>query len=102
MLRAPQRRGFRVGLTVGLARVGMLENVQALSISRHQTVFDAVVDHLDEVACARGAAVKIAFFSRAGHLVASGRSIDVAASGRERFENRIKALRDFYFAADHL
>src|SRR2546426_651107 len=48
------------------------------------------------------AAVKIAFFGRAAYLVAAGCTIDVAATGRERFENRIEALHDVGFAADHL
>src|SRR5258706_6223424 len=62
----------------------------------------AVVPHLDEVASGGRAAVKIAFLGGARHLVAAGRAIDVAATGRERFENRIEALHDVRFAANHL
>src|SRR5436309_11856663 len=84
------------------AGVGVLENVQALRVGRHQTVLDAVVNHLDEMAGAGGAAVKIALFGGATYFVASGSARNVATAGRQRFENRIEALYHVGFAADHL
>src|SRR5260370_22115862 len=87
---------------MGFAGVGMLENVQAFGVRGHQAVLDAVVDHFDEVAGAGRAAVKIAFFRSAANPFASRSAIGIATSWRECFENRIQALDDFSFAADHL
>src|SRR5258707_7920917 len=39
---------------------GVLEDVESLRIGLHQAVFDAVVDHLDEVAGTDGTGVDIA------------------------------------------
>ena len=77
-----QGSGFRVGLAMRFAGVGVLENVQALRVGRHQTVLDAVVNHLDEMAGAGGAAVKIALFGGATYFVASGSARNVATAGR--------------------
>src|SRR5216684_2438912 len=102
VFRIAERGGFRVGFAMRLAGVGMLENVQAFGVSGHQAVLDAVVHHLDEVAGAGRAAVKITFFGSARHFVAAGSAINVAAAGRERFENRIEALHNISLAANHL
>ncbi len=42
--------------------VGVLQNVEAFGIGLHQTVLDAVVDHLDEVAGAVRPGVDVALF----------------------------------------
>src|SRR5712692_9879489 len=80
----------------------MLEDVQALSVGRHQAVLDAVVDHFDEVASAGRAAVQIAFLGGASYLVAAGGAINIAAARSECFENRIETSHDVGLAADHL
>src|SRR5438876_679017 len=82
VLRIAQGSGFCVGVAMGFAGVGVLENVQALRVGRHQTVLDAVVNHLDEMAGAGGAAVKIALFGCATYFVASGSARNVATAGR--------------------
>ncbi len=87
---------------MGFAGVGVLENVEALGVGGHQTVLDAVVDHLDEVACAGGAAVEIAFFGGAACFLASRSTRSVSASRSERFENGIEMADGVVFAADHL
>ena len=53
---APSRRRRRAAA----AGVGVLEDVQALGVGGHEPVLDAVVDHLDEVPGAVGAAVQVA------------------------------------------
>src|SRR5260370_5403372 len=98
----PQWSGLRVGLAMRFARVGMLENVQAFSVSGHKTILNAVVHHLDEVAGAGRAAVKITFFGSTRYLVAAGSAINVATAGRERLQNRIEALHNVGLAANHL
>src|SRR5579859_5646223 len=85
-----------------LADIGVLENIQALGVGRHQSVFDAVVDHFDEMASARRAAMQITFFGSAGGLLATRGARCVAAAGRQRFENRVEMLYHIILAADHL
>src|SRR6266481_1289077 len=97
-----ERRSFRVSFAMGFARVGVLQNVETFGVGGHQAVFDAVVNHLYEMAAARWAAVEITFFGGAGCLFAAGSARDVAAAGGERFENWIEVLDDFFFAANHL
>src|SRR5260370_22851573 len=87
---------------MGLARVGVLEVVQAFGVGGHQAVFDAVVNHLDEVASTGRAAVEIALLGSAGYFFAARRAIDIAAARRKRFENGIESLHDVGFASDHL
>ena len=82
VLRIAQGRSLSVGFAMRFAGIGVLENVQAFRISRHQTVFDAVVNHLDKMAGAGGAAVEITFFGRSAYFVSSGRAVNVAAAGR--------------------
>src|SRR5258706_55633 len=97
-----QRRGFRVGFVMLLADVGVLENVQAFRVSRHQAIFDSVVDHFHEMAGARWAAVQIAFLGGAGCFLAARNAWCVAAGRRQRSENWIEMPDGVVFAADHL
>src|SRR5262249_34077500 len=93
---------FRVGLPMRFSSVGVLEDVEAFGVGGHDAVLDAVVNHFYEMAATGGAAVEIAFFGGATDFVAAGSAINVAATWGERFEDRIKVLDDFFFAADHL
>ena len=61
VLGVAQRRDLGAGgLAALLADVGVLDDVEALGVGGHEAVLDAVVDHLDEVARARRAAVQVA------------------------------------------
>src|SRR6266702_3005868 len=102
VFRVAQRSGFRVGLAVGLAGVGVLQDVQALSVGGHQAILDSVVHHLDEVARAGWAAMEVSFLGRPANFIPPGCTGYVAATRCEGFENRIEALHDVRFAADHL
>src|SRR5258708_32695011 len=65
-------------------------------------MFDAGMDHLDEVTGAVGAAVKVAFLGSASNLLALGgtrRCIDARCQG---VEDGVEALHDVGFAANHL
>ena len=88
-----QRRRLGVDGPLRLADVGVLQDVQALGVGGHDPVLDAVVDHLDEVAGAGRPAVQVAVLGRSADLLAARRARDVAASRRERLEDRIEALR---------
>ncbi|MNE58497.1 hypothetical protein D3C80_1535310 [compost metagenome] len=52
ILRVGERRSFRIGLPVLRAGIRGLQDIQAFSIGGHDTVFDAIVNHLDEMPCA--------------------------------------------------
>src|SRR5262249_52598934 len=101
----------------GFADVGVLDDVQALGIGGHDAVLHAVVDHLDEVAGARRAAVQVAVGRRARRdllaaldalaagidaldLLDLGR-LDAAVARRDGLEDRAQALDGRLLAADH-
>ena len=56
-----------------LRGVRIAKDVEALGIGLHEAVLDAVVHHLDEMACAARAAVHVPLFGGAAYLLASGR-----------------------------
>src|ERR1700688_3516314 len=85
-----------------LADVGVLQNVESLGVGGHQAVFDAVVDHLDEMAGTRWTTVKVTLFGRAPHFLAARSSRSITTAGSERFEDGIETLYDVIFAANHL
>src|ERR1700692_50446 len=70
----------------------MRENVQPLGISGHESILDAVVDHLHEVSATGRTAVQISIFRRALAGRAAGRRIGIALSRSERPEYGIEAL----------
>src|SRR6516162_398394 len=59
------------------------------------------MNHLDEVAGARRAAVKIALFGGAGDFFPARRAWDIADAGSEGFEDGIQMLDRVFGAADH-
>src|SRR5206468_2286299 len=96
----------RGGLRVVLARstfadVGVLQNVQALGVGRHEAVFDPVVDHFHEVTGPGGTAVQVPVLGGAGAAFAGGGARDAAAPGRQRREHRVEALHHVGLAPDH-
>ena len=60
-----QRRRFGVDRVLLFADVGVAQDAHPLGVGGHDSVFDAVVDHLDEVAGAVGTAVQIALLGGA-------------------------------------
>jgi hypothetical protein len=85
-----------------LADIGVLENVQAFGVGGHQAIFNSVVHHLHEMAGAGWATVEIALFGSARSFLASWSAWCIAASGRERLEDRVEMPHDVVLAADHL
>ena len=68
----------------------MVEDVEAFGVGGHEAVFDAVVDHLDEVAGAVGSAVEVAVFGGAAELLAAGGARSYADAGGEGFEDGVE------------
>src|SRR5450432_137214 len=102
MVGVAQRSGFGIVFAMRFTGIGVFQNVQALGVGGHQAIFDAVVDHFYEMACAGGAAMEIAFFGGAAGFFAAGGAIDISAAGRERFENGVEMFDHVIFAANHL
>ena len=102
----PHLRDVRQVQVVAIVLVKLLggrvaENVEALGVSLHQPVFDAVVNHLHEVPRARGPAVKITFLGRSAEFFPPRSAGNAAEPGSERLENWVEALDHVLFAADH-
>src|SRR5262249_34453267 len=78
-------QGGRLGVDVAhmFADVSTLEDTKAFGVGGHDAVFDAVVDHFDEVARAVGPAMEIALLGGAAKLFAAGSARDVARTGGE-------------------
>src|SRR5579864_1371056 len=102
MLGIAEGRCFRIGFAARLAGVGVLEDVQTLRVSGHQSVFDSVVDHLDEMPRAGRAAMQITFFGGAAGFFAARSALRIATSWSQCFEDGIEMFDDIRFATDHL
>ena len=101
MVRIAKRRRLGVARVHVLADIRVAKHTQPFGIGGHDAVFDAIVDHLDEMPCAIGTAVQVTEFSRAANLLAAGRARDITATGCQRGEDRIEMLHDRLIAADH-
>src|SRR6266699_6959930 len=81
--------------------VSVPQDAQPFSVRSHETVLDAVVDHLDEVTSAVGTAVQVTLFGGAVKLFASRRAWYVTRPRRQRREDWIEVLNHSRFASDH-
>src|ERR1700688_617435 len=81
--------------------IGTLQDVKTLGISLHQAVFDAVVNHFDEMAGAHGAGVDITLLDAGVAPLASAGAGDIATARRQACEDRIEAIDHRLVAADH-
>ena len=101
VLRVSKRSCLRIGLANFGASVGCLKNAKAFGDSGHHAVLDAVVHHLDEVACAVGAAVQPALLAGAkGSVIVEG-ALGSFNAGGDGVEERLKRCHDVLFATDH-
>src|SRR5437763_15390433 len=84
-----------------LPDIGGAQDADALRVSRHDAVFDAVMDHLDEVAGAVRPAMQVTVLGSAadGLPARSGRYI--ASSRSQRGNQRVEMPDDLCFTADH-
>src|SRR5581483_6986638 len=81
--------------------IGILQDVETFGIGLHQAIFDAVVDHLDEVSGADRAGMDVALLDSGVAAFAMLRARYVAGAGRKRLEDRIEPVDDGLLAADH-
>src|SRR5262249_18545715 len=102
MFGGTEGRRFGINRSALFACVCMFQDVQPFRVRCHQSIFNAVVDHLDEVARAVWPAMQVAFLSGTFHFLASGRAFYVSTTRSKRFENRIKVLNDLCLTTDHL
>src|SRR5579859_4948791 len=77
------------------------ENIKTFCVSMHQAVFDSVVYHLHEVAGAGRSAIKIALFGCAAEFFPARSAWNITHARSEGFEDGIKALHGFFWAAKH-
>ena len=96
-----QWRGLRVRGLAFLSHVRMLEDVQPFSVSGHQAVLDAVMDHLHEVSRSCRTAVQISVFSGAVPPLPAGGGRRRAAAGSKRAEYGIKTLDRRFRTTNH-
>src|ERR1700684_963379 len=99
MLGIAQRRRLRIDRGGFLADIRGFEDPEAFGVGGHYSVFDAVMDHLDEMAGAVRSAMQITLLSGAASLFAPRRPQDIAAARRERCENRVEMLHGIGLAA---
>src|SRR5882762_11125024 len=79
----------------------MPQDIEALRIGLHQPVFDAVVDHLDEMAGATRPAMQVALPGARVAPLAMRRCRNIALPGRQRAKDRIEPLDHGLLAANH-
>src|ERR1700742_256009 len=96
-----ERRRLGVVEPFGFARVGVLEDVQALRVGGHDPVLDPVVDHLHEVAGAARAAVEVAVLGRARGAGEPRRPLRQPAPRGGAGEDRVEPLDRPVGPADH-
>src|SRR3974377_947310 len=101
VLGVAKRGGFGIDDVILLADIGGANDSEAFGIGSHDAVFDAVVDHLDEVAATIGATMQIPLFRGAADFVATGRARDIADTRSQTGKNRIEVLYDVLFPTDH-
>src|SRR5262249_53799987 len=101
MLWCAQRRGLGIYLALPLPHVSSFQNADTFSVSGHDAVLDAVMDHFDEVPGAVGSAMKVALLRRATEFLAARRARRIADARCKRSKDGIQTLNDFFFTADH-
>src|SRR5437660_11974577 len=81
--------------------IGVAPSAQSFSIRRHDSLLDAVVNHLDEMPGAVWTAVQITLLRRAAEFLASRRTCDVTDARGQSGEDGIYSLNHCRLAADH-
>jgi hypothetical protein len=89
VLRIAQRRSLGIHRTLTLPCVSGFQNSDTLGVSGHDSVFDAVMDHFDEVPGAVRSTMQVTFFGRPPEFLAARRARHVADARRKRGKDRI-------------
>ena len=101
MLGVAQRRCLGIRSALLLADVGVAQDIQPLRIGCHDAILNAVVDHLDKVACATWAAVQVAVLGCAAYLLSSRRARRRIHLWGQSGKDWVNALDDGIIPADH-
>src|SRR5262249_3522723 len=101
LFRIAQRGRFRIGVALLLPNISSFQHPKALGVCRHNAVFDAVVNHLDEMAGPVGTAMQVALFGGTLEFFAARGARDAADTGAEGGENGVQLLNHIGFAANH-
>ena len=96
-----QRRGFGIHGALLFAGIGVAEDVQPLRVGRHDAVFDAIVDHLDEVTRAARTAVQVAMFGSAAYLLPTGRTWRLIDTWSKGGEEEVETPDDDFIPTNH-
>src|ERR1700688_889373 len=81
--------------------IGILQDIETLGIGLHQAIFDAIVNHLDEMPSADRTGVDVTLLDPLITPLASAGARDVADARRQRREDRVEAIDHRFVAADH-
>src|SRR5215510_7314630 len=102
MFRVAQRCRLGIDLMFLLADIGGLQDAQAFGVCGHDAVLDAVMDHLDKVTGAIGAAMQVTLFGGPTNFFASRRARYLVAHARSQpSEDWIEVLDHRVLTADH-
>src|SRR5260370_5988616 len=102
MLGNAKWRCLGIGGVQLIPNIRRAQNTEPLGIRRHQSVLDAVVDHLDEMTGAVLPAVEVAMLGGAGRRLLSPRRARAIASTRgEGLVDRIQPLHRLVPPPDH-
>src|SRR4029453_3695597 len=84
-----------------ILRILVAQDIEALGVGLHQSILDAVMHHLDEVAGAGRPGMNIATFGADTAFDAAPGPWDIAQPGSQCDENRIEAIHGLFRAPDH-
>src|SRR5205807_3208478 len=79
----------------------MADNIQSLSVSGHDAILDAVVDHFDEVACTVWSTVEVALLGSSPQILPAGSAGCCIDAGGQSREDRVEMLDDLVLSTDH-
>src|ERR1035438_2663067 len=79
----------------------MPQNVKSFGVGSHQSVFNPVMNHLDEMAGTGRSAMEITLLDRAANLFPSGCARNIAASWSKRPKDWIQVQYGIALASDH-
>src|SRR5262249_27213948 len=102
MFRVAQRCRLGIDLMFLLADIGGLQDAQAFGVCGHDAVLDAVMDHLDKVTGAIGAAMQITLLRGTANFLAPRRArYLVAYAGSQPGEDWIEVLDHCILTTNH-
>src|SRR5690348_6061542 len=80
----------------------MVKDVETLGIGCHNTILNAIVNHLNKVPRTMWSAMKIALLGGTSDILSSGCTGGRCNTGRQCRKDGVKVFDDFFFASNHL